>query len=60
MMAELLESPDLFMMQVEMDAYTLAKKVFNICTLFVLKVIIMLCIIFLPVVVPETTPIMGG
>ena len=27
MLAELLESPDLFMMQVEMDAYTLAKKV---------------------------------
>ena len=27
MLAELLESPDLFMMQVEMDAYTLTKKV---------------------------------
>ena len=27
MMAELLKSSDLFMMQVEMDAYTLAKKV---------------------------------
>ena len=27
MLAELLESPDLFMMQVEMDGYTLAKKV---------------------------------
>ena len=73
MLAELLESSDLFMMQVEMDAYTLTKKVcMYICMyvhtyvcmyMYVCTHIIMLAasimLYFYSVVVSKTTPTMG-
>jgi len=56
MFAELLGSPDLFMMQVEMDAYTLAKKVRASTYVHIYCVCVVICI---AVVVSKTSPTLG-